>query len=353
MQSGQFMCVGLMAGAVVCAGAERCPAQETRYRLEIYEAPAGAESVFPGDMTEGGLIVGQTGSDEYDPLAQPLILLGARQRLLPIPTDSLNFLLGVGSPETIVGASSNLPAAWVRGRPRILKPANGFPNGAAYDANRAGVICGEVYQDFTGRQWPVVWRDADAVGRILPGIGDAKQGAAFAVNEQNQIAGVLLNLGGLNFGAVRWDNPVERPKVLGALPGAVNSEALALNEVGDAAGRSSFADNSVRAMLYLEATQSVVDVGTLGGTYAIANDVNKVGQVVGFSNEVEFGAARGFIWFEGVMLDLNDLVAEANGEYDHIADAKAIDDQGRIAVRVQVQTERGPAQRIGMLVPVR
>lgn len=67
---------------------------------------------------------------------------------------------------------------------------------------------------------------------------------------------------------------------------------------------------------------NITDLGTLGGTYSFANDVNELGQVVGRSY-VAGGREHAFLWEHGVMRDLGTL-----GGTD--SSATAINDAGQI-----------------------
>lgn len=347
---GRGAMVVLVGGGVGFA-VDRAEAQTDRYHLEIFESVPGVESVFPTDMTASGAIIGNAGTDPFDPLARPVAFGFGRRFELPRPTESLNFALGVGSPALIVGTSSNQPVAWVRGRATLLRPAAGLPSGFAYDANARGIIVGTVFNDLSGRQRPVVWRDADAPGFTLSGIDDSRHGVAFAINERNQVAGIVENAFGYAFIAARWDDPMNEPIVVAPFAGGINSEALALNEHGDLAGRMSFEDFSVEAMLYIESTQETLGLGFLAGRYSVAHALNDERQVVGAANAGR-EAAHGFIWQSGVMTDLNDLVQTSSSPFDFIANAVAIDASGRVAVEVVVDTGLGRASRIGRLVPV-
>jgi probable HAF family extracellular repeat protein len=60
---------------------------------------------------------------------------------------------------------------------------------------------------------------------------------------------------------------------------------------------------------------SLTDLGTLGGGYSVAYDINSLGQVVGYSDTAS-GTPHAFFWEDGEMTDLGTQVfngSEANG----------------------------------------
>ena len=57
---------------------------------------------------------------------------------------------------------------------------------------------------------------------------------------------------------------------------------------------------------------TLIDLGTLGGTFSTANDVNSAGQVVGYSYIAD-GSERAFLWQSGVMTDLGTLPGYTQG----------------------------------------
>src|SRR6185436_3096974 len=108
----------------------------------------------------------------------------------------------------------------------------GLQSGFGQDAAASGAICGAVFNDLTGSQFPAWWPEAAAPGMLLPGApGLSPEGSAFAMNSRGQIAGVTGGTSGTFLGA-RWDAPDAIPILIGPLPGAVSSEALDLNERG-------------------------------------------------------------------------------------------------------------------------
>jgi probable HAF family extracellular repeat protein len=72
------------------------------------------------------------------------------------------------------------------------------------------------------------------------------------------------------------------------------------------------------------AQYSPVDLGTLGGVFSVAHDINKRGQIVGRAS-LPSGEQHAFLWEHGVMQDLGTLPG------GHFSEAFAINDRGQIA----------------------
>ena len=88
---------------------------------------------------------------------------------------------------------------------------------------------------------------------------------------------------------------------LGTLPGAINSSARDVNNLGHVVGGALISPTAGRAVLWRDG--AISDLGTLpGDTSSTAIAINDKGQIIGTSS----GAAgtRGFIWQNGVMTDL-------------------------------------------------
>jgi len=127
------------------------------------------------------------------------------------------------------------------------------------------------------------------------------------------VASLLLALGASLFGAsggagserLRWASTD-----LGVFRGDANSEALALNERGQIAGRSC-CDNQNRAHAFLWQAGRMTDLGSLGGWDVRPLAINEHGQIVGEANTKKRGKygpmLHAFLWQGGKMVDLGTL----------------------------------------------
>ena len=74
-------------------------------------------------------------------------------------------------------------------------------------------------------------------------------------------------------------------------------------------------------------TYTITDLGTLGGTYSTAHDINAAGQVVGVADN-SAGVDRAFLYSNGAMQDLNTLLPAGSGWI--LREASAINNAGEI-----------------------
>ena len=92
---------------------------------------------------------------------------------------------------------------------------------------------------------------------------------------------------------------------LGTLGGDY-SYALDINEAGQVAGYSYLAGNaSTHAVIWEDG--AMTDLGTLGGSFSYAVAINEAGLVLGYSNLAGNASAHAFVWEAGVMTDLGTL----------------------------------------------
>jgi probable HAF family extracellular repeat protein len=225
------------------------------------------------------------------------------------------------------------------------EPQLGF-FGNATDANEAGLIVGDLDLGIVNQNQAVYWPSKDVDPELLknPLFPDLSPGFAHAINGAGQIAGVVLPApGSLDFIAARWGSIDSFPDFVDPPNGFLKGEALAINEAGDIAGSFVGEENVVEAFMYefAEGANPTL-LGQLPGSvvpFSRANDLNDAGQVVGYGNAGEF-LTHAFLWQEGTMYDLNDLVDPIDGVL-YLDDAVSITEDGRILAQGMVDDTPG------------
>ena len=184
-----------------------------------------------------------------------------------------------------------------------LDPLPGFANSDAYDINNSGIIVGISYHPIRAVSWEngVVTELSDLGGTV----SDAE-----SINELGQIAGWSELPGDLEVHAIRW-NPGGGITDLETLGGEYGA-AWGINEVGQVVGWSNLVQGGPKHAFLWDETSGMQDLGTLRGLpLSIAWAVNDCPQVVGTS--LSATAQDAFVWQNGVMMNLNDLIPPGSG----------------------------------------
>lgn len=210
---------------------------------------------------------------------------------------------------------------WQNGIMRPL-PAAGGNNSQAAAINDRGFVAG--YAELAAADpncpapqvlqfRPVMWVNGHPF--TLPLYAADSEGAAFWINNAGDVVGAsgicapydpryALEIQPRH--ALLWHNG--KPMDLGNLGGSMQNAALAINDRGQVVGASDIAGDTYQHAFFWQ-KGSISDLGTLpGDLISAAVAINNKGQVTGVSDDGQ-GDIRGFLWQNGSMYDLNDLVA--------------------------------------------
>jgi probable HAF family extracellular repeat protein len=211
----------------------------------------------------------------------------------------------------------------------VMNPLStlGGNNGVATAINNRGEVAGYAENSILDPECPapqvlhfkpVVWEKG--VIHELPTVGGDPDGVAFMINDDGQAVGAsgacatfnpidLYNLTPVH--AVLWENgkAINLGNLGGTTGQAGGNIALDINNLGQVVGSSDLSgDTTFHAFLWTRKTR-MQDLGTLSGDVAsLSISINDAGSIIGASLDANFNP-RAFLWQNGVMTDLNTLVA--------------------------------------------
>jgi probable HAF family extracellular repeat protein len=242
-----------------------------------------------------------------------------------------------------------LAAIWKSGRLSALQLLPGGNNSYALDMNDRGQVVGfsdtDVYDPDCAaattagfRFQAVIWEPDGSVRQphLAPLSGDTVANA-FGINNRGQVvgnSGVCANTTPppyvTSHRAVLWERD-GTPIDLGSLGGAF-AGASAINDRGDVSGTSATADGSVRPFLWTPESRTLLELDPPAGFPIAINGccktINDRQEIVGFMFDAGFNS-HAFLWKDGVMVDLNDLIPK--GSPWMLQSAAGINASGQIA----------------------
>src|SRR5215471_12702871 len=238
---------------------------------------------------------------------------------------------------------------WESGMTRRLLPLPGGHNSFATGADNTGQVVGWAENGIHDSACvapqvlqfrPVIWGPGTEQIRDLPLIAGDTSGAATAINNSGQVVGIsgICDQAVGRYSAkhaVLWDNG--NVIDIGNLGVELWNTPMALNQHGNIVGflgtdPTDLDGNFLRGFFWSkkEGIREIAPLPLPGHISNQANGVNEQGQVVGFSCTID-ADCRAFLWENGVLKNLNDLVAP--GFTGVLLFAQDINDQGEITGR--------------------
>lgn len=250
---------------------------------------------------------------------------------------------------------------WENGQMRAITTVGNEWN-YAYDINKSGVIAGFGRDTFNYSYTNVgyVWVNNQRVITI-GNFGGNRSSMANAINNRNQVVGCASSSDGGQKAFLWQDNSAvlgQNPQLtnLGTL-GGLYSCAQDINNLGHIVGAADINSTSKHAVLWKNG--QIVDLGTIGNIhdYSRAVAINDLGQIIGdFDSRDEVctppfacqfqSVIRHFVWENGVMKDVNSLIVD--NRKIKIVEFGGINNKGEISARGTVNNQ----QQLIVLVPM-
>ncbi|MHC4698131.1 MAG: hypothetical protein ACYTFA_15465, partial [Planctomycetota bacterium] len=195
-----------------------------------------------------------------------------------------------------------------------------FLLGFAEAVNQKGQVVGSSTTDYCSVTEIRAWRWENGSATFLDCLAGPFTCEAHDINQLGQVVGASTREHGAcvwrSASAVVW-SPDGQITELGTLPGGDHAVALGINDLGEVVGFSN-AESAWRApCLWLPAPKyglaaGMHQLGTLGGGYGFAYAINNIGQVVGSAGTATH-TEHAFLWQDGTITDLNDLLPPDSG----------------------------------------
>jgi probable HAF family extracellular repeat protein len=266
---------------------------------------------------------------------QPLPLLSGWPGAFAFGLNNNKMVFGVANNVDNLGNIVHTPVVWDQGSPIDLGIPAGYSTAVARGINDRGQVVGNASTVTFGFA-PFIWYKGQITQ--LPLLPGGVNGLAYRINDRGQIVG-YVDFGSSpppgtgEYHSVLWTPQGQNYLVLdlGGLEGYFVSLAYHINNGGQVVGYSDSASAAGNIHGYLWTGGPLQDLGILpGGTFSQATWANQRGQIIGTGDRSD-GNVVDFVWQNGIMTDLNDLVPAGTPLMSGGLGAGGINERGEIA----------------------
>ena len=210
---------------------------------------------------------------------------------------------GINADGAVIGTSGGYATVWKGGSAESLGTLGGTSS-EGLAINDLGYSTGGADRS-DGKRHAFLYANGHMID--LGTLGGS-QSDGYALNNSGQVVGTSDTARNQRHAFI-WDRK-NGMRDLGTLGGS-DSHAKAINSQGAVAGVAMTRSRYFHATVW-DTDGAVIDLGTLGGQHSFAYGLNDSGVVVGFSYDT-LGRSRAFVWSNGMLFDLNDLVSNSAG----------------------------------------
>ena len=332
---GSVMTAAAMVSAH--AAAQECGEYQVTAIVQAAECPPfGYPPTSPRDINEAGWMVGTIQSCVIGPDVAMLWTPEDGLMVIPTPPGTSYSAAAAISGSLIVGAYDNPDLELGRtgflydyeaGRFTSLGTLPGGNWSQALDVNPSGQITGFWGSNVIGFWNAFIWQNGEMTD-LGPSIGGVDN-QAFGINESGAITGWWKEDGGEQIAFLWEDGDVTS---LGPVPDGFTSDGRAINALKQIAVEGVVdlgKDNGkvVHGALWSDGTMT--DLGTLPGTlFTRPQDIDNQSRIVGYCHNSGLTNKAAFIWHEGEMIALNDVISPS--ENLNLRRAMGINQAGQI-----------------------
>jgi probable HAF family extracellular repeat protein len=320
------LCAGLVGGVLL--GAASAQAQPRYVVVNMGALVPQATSSDAVGINSSGKIAGASGYIAADPNVKAVVADSQGMTALGSALGGpVSRALGINNSDQSAGwerapgtTERRQALRWNGLVPTQLASLPQHTNSRGLDINASGVVVGQSSPGPTGGNGAraVVWTGTTPTD--LGTLG-GQQSQANAINDLGQIVGLSFLADG-SLRAALWQNGT----IVNLGSGANFSYATAINNAGQIVGSSTGPFN---ARAYLWENGRMTNLGTIGGGDSVANDINEEGLIVG-DYTLLAGGTRAALWYVGEMFDINTLLHPSSQDWS-VRTAQNINDAGQIA----------------------